>query len=149
MIGLSDPTFRNTVPPELLTEEKLSRLTRPKGSGFSILLSHRPELFHVYARNNISLTLTGHAHGGQVRIPFVHRGLFAVHQGWLPEYTEGIFVEDHTNMSSFRAKKAQKGTVALPDDCSVMIVSRSLGNSTYYPKINDPPELVVAELRKK
>ena len=149
IIGLSDPTFRNTVPPELLTEEKLSRLARPKGSEFSILLSHRPELFHVYARNNISLTLTGHAHGGQVRIPFIHRGLFAVHQGWLPKYTEGIFVEDHTNMSCFRAKNAPKETVALPDDCSVMIVSRSLGNSTYYPKINDPPELVVAELRKK
>lgn len=149
VIGLSDPTFRGTVPPELLTEEKLSRLGRPKNSEFSILLSHRPELFHVYARNNVSLTLTGHAHGGQVRIPFVHRGLFAVHQGWLPEYTEGIFVEDHTNMSSFRAKTARKETITLPDDCSVMVVSRSLGNSTYYPKINDPPELVVAELRKK
>lgn len=149
VIGISDPTFRNTVPPELLTEEKLSRLTRPKGSEFSILLSHRPELFHVYARNNISLALTGHAHGGQVRIPFAHSGLFAVHQGWFPRYTEGIFVEDHTNMSSFRAEKARKETVALPDDCSVMIVSRSLGNSTYYPKLNDPPELVVVELRKK
>ena len=149
VIGLSDPTFRGTMPPELLTEEKLSRLARHENNEFSILLSHRPELFHVYARNNISLTLTGHAHGGQVRIPFIHRGLFAVHQGWLPKYTEGIFVEDHTNMSCFRAKNAPKETVALPDDCSVMIVSRSLGNSTYYPKINDPPELVVAELRKK
>ena len=149
LIGLSDPTFRNTVPPELLTEEKLSRLSRPKGSEFSILLSHRPELFHVYARNNISLTLAGHAHGGQVRIPFVRRGLFAVHQGWFPEYTEGIIVEEHTNMSSFHAKKARKGTVTMPDDCSAMVVSRSLGNSTVYPKLNDPPELVVVELHRK
>lgn len=149
VIGLSDPTFRRTVPPELLTEEKLSQLTRPDNGEFTILLSHRPELFRVYARNNISLTLAGHAHGGQVRIPFVQTGLFAVHQGWLPKYTEGIFVEDNTNMSSYRAKNAQKGTVILPDDCSVMAVSRSLGNSTCYPKINDPPELVAVELHRK
>ena len=148
VIGLADPTFHNNVPSELLTEEKLSRLTSERG-GFTVLLSHRPELFHVYARNNISLALTGHAHGGQVRIPFVHRGLYAVHQGWLPKYTEGIFVEDYTNMSTFRAKKAPKERVTLPDDCSVMVVSRSLGNSTCYPKINDPPELVVVELHRK
>ena len=148
VIGLADPTFNNNVPPEQLTEEKLSRLAK-ENDGFTILLSHRPELFRIYARHNISLTFTGHAHGGQVRIPFVHRGLFAVHQGWLPEYTEGIFVEDHTNMSSFRIDGAHNDTVMLPDDCSVMAVSRSLGNSTYYPKINDPPELVVVELRKK
>lgn len=122
--GLADPSFKRTVPPERLTEEKLSRLETP---GFTLLLSHRPELFPVYARHNISLALTGHAHGGQVRIPFAHRGLFAVHQGWLPKYTEGIFVENNTKM----------------------IVSRSLGNSTLYPKVNDPPELVALTLRCK
>lgn len=147
VIGLSDPSFQRTVSPELATEEKLSWLT--KHDGFTVLLSHRPELFNVYKRNNISLTLTGHAHGGQVRIPFAHRGLFAVQQGWLPEYTEGIFVEDHTDMSNYRVKNAQGETVELPDNCSVMVVSRSLGNSTYYPKINNPPELVVVELHNK
>lgn len=149
VIGLADPTFHNHVPPELLTEEKLSRLL-PANGAFTVMLSHRPELFRVYTRNNISLTLTGHAHGGQVRIPFVHRGLYAVHQGWLPRYTEGIFVEEHTNMLNYRADRGRKdNTVTLPDDCSVMAVSRSLGNSTCYPKINDPPELVVLELRRK
>ena len=147
VIGLSDPTFHNTLPSKELTEEKLSRLAP---EGFTVLLSHRPELFDVYARHHISLALTGHAHGGQVRLPFVRRGLFAVHQGWLPKYTEGIFVKDHTNMSIFRADGVRKrGIIELPDDCSVMAVSRSLGNSTVYPKVNNPPELVVVELRKK
>ncbi len=121
--GLADPTFERTVPPKLLTDRKLSRL---ESEGCVILLSHRPELFHVYARHNVSLVLTGHAHGGQVRIPFTRRGLYAVHQGWFPKYTEGIFTENYTNM----------------------VVSRGLGNSTYYPKINNPPELVVIRLFK-
>lgn len=121
VIGLSDPTSDRTTPPEKLTDEKLSRLEE---DGFTLLLSHRPELFSVYARHNISLALTGHAHGGQVRIPFTRRGLFAVHQGWLPKYTEGIFVENNTKM----------------------IVSRGLGNGTVCPKFNDPPELVVVKL---
>lgn len=149
VIGLSDPSFHHTIPPEKLTDEKLSRLAGTKRDRFTVLLSHRPELYRIYARHNIALTLTGHAHGGQVRIPFARKGLYAVHQGWFPEYTEGIFVEDHTNMLNFRAAGNQKDTLSLPDDCSVMVVSRSLGNSTYYPKINDPPELVVVELRKK
>lgn len=122
--GLADPTFKRTVPPEILTEEKLSRL---ESEGCVILLSHRPELFHVYARHNVSLVLTGHAHGGQVRIPFMRQGLYAVHQGWFPEYTEGIFAENYTKM----------------------VVSRGLGNSTYYPKINNPPELVIIRLFTK
>lgn len=122
IIGLADPSFQRHVPPERLTDEKLARLCGSE-SGFTLLLSHRPELFHMYARHNVSLALTGHAHGGQVR--FAKRGLFAVHQGWLPKYTEGIFVENNTKM----------------------IVSRSLGNSTLYPKINDPPELVAVQLR--
>lgn len=120
-IGLADPSFERNVPPERLTDEKLSRLVDNE-SGFTLLLSHRPELFPVYARHNVSLALTGHAHGGQVR--FAKRGLFAVNQGWLPKYTEGIFVENNTKM----------------------VVSRSLGNSTLYPKVNDPPELVSVQL---
>lgn len=126
MVGLADPSFNRNVPPERLTDEKLSRLVDNE-SGFTLLLSHRPELFGVYVRHNVSLALTGHAHGGQIRIPFAKRGLFAVHQGWFPKYTEGIFVENNTKM----------------------VVSRSLGNSTLYPKVNDPPELVSVTLKLK
>lgn len=124
IVGLADPSFERSTPPERLTEEKLKRLT---GEGFNVVLSHRPELFGVYSRHNVALVLTGHAHGGQVRMPFAGRGLYAVHQGWFPRYTEGVFEENGTKM----------------------VVSRGLGNSTYYPKINNPPELVVVEVRGK
>lgn len=138
LIGLADPMFNRLTPPERLTDEKLSRLVR---GGFSILLSHRPELFPVYAQHDISLVLTGHAHGGQVRIPFAKRGLFAVHQGWLPKYTEGIIIKNITNSGH--------NDTPTSDKVCTMVVSRGLGNSTYYPKINNPPELVVVKLCKK
>lgn len=136
LIGLADPSFKRTIPPEQLTDEKLTRL---ECAGCTIALSHRPELFDVYARHNVSLVLTGHAHGGQVR--FAHRGLFAVHQGWFPKYTEGIFTKNITNSTS--SDMISHGKVC------TMIVSRGLGNSTYYPKINNPPELVIVKLRTK
>lgn len=136
LIGLADPSFQRTVPPERLTDEKLSQL---ECGGCTIVLSHRPELFNVYARHNVSLVLTGHAHGGQVR--FAHRGLYAVHQGWFPKYTEGIFTKNITDTT-------QSDTVS-PHKVCIMVVSRGLGNSTLYPKINNPPELVVVKLCKK
>lgn len=136
LIGLADPSFRRTVPPEQLTDEKLTRL---ETDGCTIVLSHRPELFDVYARHNVSLVLTGHAHGGQVR--FAHRGLYAVHQGWFPKYTEGIFAKNITVSTQIDA--LPNGKV-----CQ-MVVSRGLGNSTLYPKINNPPELVIIKLHGK
>ncbi len=36
------------------------------------------------------MIISGHAHGGQARIPFTHQGLYAPQQGLLPKYTEGI-----------------------------------------------------------
>lgn len=136
LIGLADPSFRRTVSPERLTDEKLSRLESTGPGDCTVVLSHRPELFDVYARHNVSLVLTGHAHGGQVR--FAHRGLYAVHQGWFPKYTEGIFTRNITYTTysdTFRHGKV----------CT-MVVSRGLGNSTLYPKINNPPELVVVRV---
>ena len=132
VIGLSDPTFRATIPPAELTDKKLSAL---ECGGFTILLTHRPELFDVYRKHNISLALAGHAHGGQVR--FRHKGLFAVHQGWFPKYTEGIFTENITNPTESGSSQC------------TMAVSRGLGNSTLYPKINNPPELVILRLHRK
>ena len=90
---------------------------------FTVMLSHRPELIRTYATKGVDLVFAGHAHGGLVRLPFIG-GLFAPNQGFFPDYTAGKYsVADTT-----------------------MIVSRGVGNSGYSFRINDNPELVVAEL---
>lgn len=92
--------------------------------GYTILLSHRPELFDTYVESGADLVLTGHAHGGQVRIPFIG-GVVAPDQGFFPAYTEGAFTKENTTM----------------------IVSRGLGNSVIPIRINNRPEIVVVKLQ--
>lgn len=94
--------------------------------GFKILLSHRPELMDVYADIGVQLVLTGHAHGGQIRIPFTSQGLFAPDQGVLPKYTQGVHRKGNTQM----------------------VISRGLGNSGFPQRLFDRPELVLITLRK-
>ena len=90
---------------------------------FSILLAHEPQYFNRYCTIGMDLVFTGHAHGGQVRLPVVG-GLVAPDQGLFPEYTEGIHVEDQTTM----------------------VVSRGLGNSIIPVRIFNFPEIVYVEL---
>ena len=57
---------------------------------FFVLLSHRPEYLELYDQYEIDICLSGHAHGGQFRIPFVGV-VYAPGQGFLPEYTVGVY----------------------------------------------------------
>lgn len=58
--------------------------------GFKLLLCHHPEYYDRYLRQRpVDLTLSGHAHGGQIRL--LGRGLFAPGQGLLPQYTRGVY----------------------------------------------------------
>ena len=91
--------------------------------GYTLLLSHRPELFRDYCDAGAELVFSGHAHGGQFRLPWVG-GLYAPHQGALPEYDAGLFSQDSTNL----------------------IVSRGLGNSIFPFRLFNRPEIVVAVL---
>ncbi len=92
--------------------------------GYRILLSHQPEAFDRYVAGDYNLVLSGHAHGGQVRIPFVG-GLYAPGQGLLPKYDAGLFSENGTSM----------------------LVSRGIGNSVFPLRFNNRPEVVVAVLK--
>jgi predicted MPP superfamily phosphohydrolase len=89
-----------------------------------ILLAHEPQYLPDYAAAGVDLVFTGHAHGGQWRIPFTHQGLYAPDQGLLPDMTEGVFTEGGTSM----------------------VVSRGLGNSAFPLRAFNRPELIVMRL---
>lgn len=94
--------------------------------GMTVLLSHRPELFETYAAEGVKLAFTGHAHGGQIRLPGIG-GLFAPNQGFFPQYTAGMHREGD----------------------SAMVVSRGLGNSVFPIRFCNRPELVLVTLKSK
>ncbi|MGN0135278.1 metallophosphoesterase [Anaerotignum sp.] len=118
VLGLADKKVN------LYYDKILHTLMAGQEDCFNILLSHRPELFETYAAEGVDLVFTGHAHGGQIRIPFLKQGIFAPHQGFFPQYTEGMHEKDGT----------------------VMVVSRGLGNSTFPFRIFNRPELIEVTL---
>ncbi len=128
LIGVNDPSFQTDYlfgDSETVMSSKLTEL-HTDGDGFTILLSHRPELFDTYADHDMELILSGHAHGGQFRLPFIG-GLVAPNQGLFPQYDAGIYTDGNTNM----------------------IVSRGIGNSILPLRINNRPEVILIELQSK
>lgn len=127
LIGLSDPNFaiRNDVfdEPPAAVSTKINGLLENE-NGYTILLSHRPELFETYVRCGVDLVFSGHAHGGQFRLPLIG-GLVAPNQGLFPKYDAGLYTEGNTNM----------------------VVSRGIGNSIIPFRFNNRPEVVLVELR--
>ena len=125
LIGSDDPSFRESYlfgDAAGIAEQELGDL-QEASDGYTILLSHRPELFDVYVDTEMDLVFSGHAHGGQFRLPFVG-GLVAPNQGFFPEYDAGQFTEEKTTM----------------------IVSRGVGNSIIPFRVNNRPEIVVVTL---
>lgn len=127
IIGVNDPSFLADylTSDAAVMDRKLSELSSEDAS-FTILLSHRPELFDAYAAHEMDLVLTGHAHGGQFRLPLIG-GLIAPNQGLFPKYDDGLYSEGNTNM----------------------IVSRGLGNSIIPFRFNNRPEVVLIELKSQ
>ena len=128
MFGVRDPDFHtsNYLEGTDITEMTDQFKKWSSYKSFKILLSHRPELFDLYCENKMDLIFTGHAHGGQVRIPFIG-GLVAPDQGLFPKYTSGYYTKDE----------------------STMFVSRGLGNSIIPIRIFNRPEIVVVTLKTK
>ena len=126
LIGVNDPSYQTDYlfgDAKTVMNTKLEEL-HTEQDRFTILLSHRPELFDTYADHSIDLVLSGHAHGGQFRLPFIG-GLVAPNQGLFPEYDAGIYTEGNTNM----------------------LVSRGVGNSILPFRINNHPEVILIELQ--
>ncbi len=129
LLGLIDPDF--TVNGDMFDEvsamvgTKLGKLVDDENR-YTILLSHRPELFETYVDAGIDLVISGHAHGGQFRLPFIG-GLVAPNQGLFPKYDAGLYTDGRTDM----------------------VVSRGIGNSIIPLRFNNRPEIVLVELRTR
>lgn len=129
--GIDDPRF-------VLSSDRLVKMESVIGNvltgllkdvpeeQFTLLLSHRPELFELYCEHDLDLVLSGHVHGGQIRIPGIG-GVVGPGQGLLPDYDAGLYSADGTNM----------------------VLSRGLGQSIVPFRINNPPELVLVTLKSK
>lgn len=107
-------------------EDKRQEHPGVEATNFRILLAHEPQYLENYSEAGVDLVLTGHAHGGQFRIPFIGGGLVAPDQGFFPKYTEGVHVMDETTM----------------------IISRGLGNSIIPVRLFNLPEIVCVELKR-
>lgn len=113
LVGLDDKSLADGTLEALLSDEK----------ELTVVLAHEPQYFARYAGTGADLVLSGHAHGGQFRLPFVG-GIVAPDQGFLPEYTAGEYYMNGTEM----------------------IVSRGLGNSVIPVRLFNYPEIVCVEL---
>lgn len=110
-------------------EPNLKLIEELRGTnGFRILLSHHPEYFDKYlssvGSNAAELVISGHAHGGQWRIPF-GPGIYAPGQGIFPKYTGGI----HESKTG-----------------SKLAVSRGMSNTVVFPRFFNPREIVFLEI---
>lgn len=123
LVGLSDPMSRRNVTGararRAATVAALNDLLAHE-QAYTLLLTHRPELFDDY--QEADLVLAGHAHAGQVRLPFAG-ALLTPGEGLHPKYDVGAFRSGKTTM----------------------IVSGGLGSSNIVPRVNNRPQLVVVQ----
>ena len=123
--GIDDPDKYMHYKDDIGFEARFEKLNNSVDfEGPKILLSHRPEKAELYKNGDFDIVLSGHAHGGQVIIPFIINGLYAPNQGLFPEYAGGLYelVVDR-----------------------YMVVSRGLYIDSL-PRIFNPPELVWVEV---
>lgn len=121
--GLDDPDIGD----EIFNKELENVGNSVLENNYNILLSHRPELINKYIKYDFDLILSGHAHGGQWRLPFLTNGLYSPHQGIFPKYSGG---------------KYKVGNIDF-------IVSRGLArNNTFVPRFYNRPELVVIDINR-
>lgn len=113
--------FKTNLMGEGYMEEILGQL--PKDA-YNILLAHHPDYFPEYAAWGADLVVSGHVHGGMVRMPFWGKGVVSPSVRLFPKYDGGIFKQKE----------------------SVMLLARGLGMHTIPVRIFNPGELLVIDL---
>lgn len=128
LIGVDDPQFQKTEYEQNGENAAISQYLASLRStaDFKILLSHRPELLDLYSEQEVDVVFSGHAHGGQFRLPFIG-GLGAPNQGFFPKLTSGRHDQGETTL----------------------YISRGLGNSIIPIRLFNRPELIVVTFHSK
>ncbi|MCQ2416896.1 MAG: metallophosphoesterase [Oscillospiraceae bacterium] len=117
LIGMDDNSLQANI---------MNTLAEESTDDFKIMLAHEPQfLKEYYAESHVNMVFSGHAHGGQFRIPFTHQGLYAPDQGVLPSLTEGVHTVQDTTM----------------------YISRGLGNSAFPFRLFNHPEIVTVTIK--
>ena len=98
---------------------------------FKILIVHKPPYTGSFSGFGFDLIISGHTHGGQVRIPNLVNGLYSPGQGIFPRFAGG----------SYRLPG--------PFGPATMIVSRGLATRSPWPRVFNPPELVIIDIQNK
>ena len=121
LAGIEDPGGpADMVRPEVF----LGGIYEAYNEPFVIALYHRNNQLQMFSEFGVDLVLSGHAHGGMVRLPFTD-GLIGGNYEWFPTYTSGLYTRGGTNM----------------------IVSRGVGNHFGWTRFLNNPEVVVIDLR--
>ena len=118
--------YKRFIIPHMEAEYLTENLGKPCTEKYTVLLAHNPDFFPVYAQWGADLVLSGHVHGGMVRIPG-WRGVVSPNIRFFPKYDGGRFEEGK----------------------STMILSRGLGMHTIPVRIFNPGELIVIDFEKE
>lgn len=102
-----------------------SILGAPKNDAYNILLAHNPDYFPQYAKWGADLVLSGHVHGGMVRVPIWNKGVVSPNVRLFPKYDGGLYA----------AEKAK------------MLLGRGLGMHTIPIRLFNPGEVLVVDLQ--
>jgi len=124
--GVNDPSKALYSTPTYNMTEAMEKTfaNADKVIAYKILIGHRPEPITIYNKYSFDLILSGHTHGGQVRLPFILNGLWAPDQGLFPKLGGGLYKHGNTTQ----------------------IVSRGLCFRWHLPRIFNPPELVIVDI---
>lgn len=110
----------------LKKEELTQRIGAPEEDAYHILLAHNPNYVPEYEKWGADLVLSGHLHGGMVRLPFAG-GLVSPQVGFFPRYSGDCYIE---------GEKAA-------------VVSKGLGTHTINVRLWNPAELIVIHVKAK
>ena len=122
-LDLERAYYQRVIQKPLSNEHMLACLKTPDKERFNILLAHNPDYFESYAGWQADLVLSGHNHGGMIRLPMLG-GLVSPRLRIFPKYDYGLYHKDKTDM----------------------ILTGGAGSHSHNFRLNNPPEIVMIQL---